>query len=233
MHNLEKDFISFEKSRGVDGLFLHDYMRSVNNSYIEPTVIEERQMNATSISVYSRLLMDNIIFLGTEINEDVANIVTGQLLWLEQQNSNDISIMCNSGGGSVIGGYSIIDVCNYIKNDISTTITGMAASMAAVISSNGTKGKRFGLQHARFMIHQPRMTFGQGAMVASDITIEAEEINKTKTELYKTLSSNSNRTFDQIKEMSDRDRWFTMEEAIEYGFVDKIIEPKKLNKVNS
>lgn len=226
--NFEKDFDSFAKSRGINGLTLNDYKnKGVFNSYIEPTVIEERQMNMTSISIFSRLLIDNIIFIGTTITEDVANIISAQLLWLEQQNGNDISLMINSGGGSVIGGYSIIDVCDYVKNDVSTTITGMAASMAAVIASNGTRGKRYGLPHAKFMIHQPRMTFGNETMVATDITIEAEEINKTKEELYKTLSQNSNLSYEKVKEISERDRWYNMKEAIESGFVDEIIEKAK------
>lgn len=234
MNSLEKDFALFAKSRGISSHLLGDYdKKSILNTYVEPTVIEERNMNMTAISIYSRMLIDNIIFIGTEINDDVANIISAQLLWLEQQNGNDISLMINSGGGSVIGGYSIIDVCDFVKNDVSTTITGMAASMAAVIASNGTKGKRYGLPHARFMIHQPRMTFGNSPMVASDITIEAEEINKTKEELYRTLEKNSNLSYDEIKNLSDRDRWYNMQEAVADGFIDQIINSKNLIIKNS
>lgn len=230
MNNTLKDFRLFAGDKKVNGFLLDDYARKMNPmmGYIEPTVIEERSMNVTAISIFSRMLMDNIIFLGSEINSDVANIISAQILWLEQQNGNDISLMINSGGGSVIGGYSIIDVCDFVKNDVSTTITGMAASMAAVIASNGAKGKRYGLPHARFMIHQPRMTFGDSPMVASDITIEAEEINKTKEELYRTLEKNSNLPYEDIKKLSDRDRWYNMQEAINDGFIDKIIDSRNL-----
>lgn len=220
LEKMEKtDFEKFALSKGIGSHLLGDY----KNLYINPNVVEERQLNCTVIDVFSKLLMDRIIFLGTEINDDVANIIVAQLLWLEQQTDSDITLYINSGGGSVISGYSIIDVCNFVKNDISTVITGMAASMAAVISSNGTKGKRFALPHARFMIHQPRMSFGNSPMVATDITIEAEEINKTKEELYKTLSSNSKFSVEEIRELSERDKWYNMQEAVDCGFVDKII----------
>ena len=229
MESLKKDFLLFAKSQGIPSMLLDDYeKKTITNTYIEPTVIEERNLNMTAISIYSRMLIDNIIFIGTQITDDVANIISAQLLWLEQQNGNDISLMINSGGGSVIGGYSIIDVCDFVKNDVSTTITGMAASMAAVIASNGTKGKRYGLPHARFMIHQPRMTFGNSPMVASDITIEAEEINKTKEELYRTLEKNSNLSYDEIKSLSDRDKWYNMQEAISDGFIDQVINSRNL-----
>lgn len=221
---LKNDFEKFAIGQGIGSHTLYDYAKA---SYVNPNIVEERQLNCTVIDVFSKLLMDKIIFLGTEITDDVANIVVAQLLWLEQQTDNDITLYINSGGGSVISGYSIIDVCNFIKNDISTVITGMAASMAAVIASNGTKGKRFGLPHAKFMIHQPRMSFGNHTMVASDITIEAEEINKTKEELYKTLSSNSNFSVDEIRSLSERDKWYNMQEAVTYGFVDEIIKNKK------
>ena len=228
MTSLEKDFIKFQKSRGTSGLMLSDYMgKSVKSTYIEPTIIEERNNNMSVISVFSRLMQDNIIFIGTEISDDLANIITGQLLWLEQQNSNDITLIINSGGGSVTSGLGIIDVANYVKNDIAVNVTGLAASMAAVIACSGTRGKRMMLPHARFMIHQPRMSFGGRTLVASDIEIEADEINKMKTELYTILSENSNCSFDQVKEMSDRDKWLRAPEAIEYGFIDKIIESKK------
>lgn len=221
---VKTNFEKFALSNGIGSHLLNDYAKS---AYINPNIVEERQLNCTVIDVFSKLLMDKIIFLGTEITDDVSNIIVAQLLWLEQQTDGDITLYINSGGGSVISGYSIIDVCNFIKNDISTVITGMAASMAAVISSNGTKGKRFALPHARFMIHQPRMSLGNTPMVASDITIEAEEINKTKNELYKTLSLNSNLSVEEIKNLSERDKWFNAQEAIDCGFVDTIITTKK------
>ena len=225
MDNKEKDLKKFLISKGIGSNLLDSY---VKNAYVNPNIVEERQLNCTVIDVFSKLLMDKIIFLGTEINDDVANIIVAQLLWLEQQTDSDITLYINSPGGSVISGYSIIDVCDFIKNDVSTVITGMAASMAAVISSNGTKGKRFALPHAKFMIHQPRMSFGNNPMVASDITIEAEEINKTKEELYKTLSLNSNFCVDEIRVLSERDKWYNMQEAVKYGFVDEIISNKKI-----
>lgn len=225
MDNKEKDLKKFLISKGIGSNLLDSY---VKNAYVNPNIVEERQLNCTVIDVFSKLLMDKIIFLGTEINDDVANIIVAQLLWLEQQTDSDITLYINSPGGSVISGYSIIDVCDFIKNDVSTVITGMAASMAAVISSNGTKGKRFALPHAKFMIHQPRMSFGNNPMVASDITIEAEEINKTKEELYKTLSLNSNFCVDEIRVLSERDKWYNMQEAVKYGFVDEIISNKKV-----
>lgn len=230
MDNKEKDLKKFLISKGISSNLFDEYNnKCIKDAYIEPTVIEERNVGSmVSVSVFSRLLMDKIIFLGTEINDDVANIIVAQLLWLEQQTDSDITLYINSPGGSVISGYSIIDVCNFIKNDVSTVITGMAASMAAVISSNGTKGKRFALPHAKFMIHQPRMSFGNNPMVASDITIEAEEINKTKEELYKTLSLNSNFCIDEIRILSERDKWYNMQEAVKYGFVDEIISNKKI-----
>lgn len=225
MDNKEKDLKKFLISKGISSNLFDSY---VKNAYVNPNIVEERQLNCTVIDVFSKLLMDKIIFLGTEINDDVANIIVAQLLWLEQQTDSDITLYINSPGGSVISGYSIIDVCDFIKNDVSTVITGMAASMAAVISSNGTKGKRFALPHAKFMIHQPRMSFGNNPMVASDITIEAEEINKTKEELYKTLSLNSNFCIDEIRVLSERDKWYNMQEAVKYGFVDEIISNKKI-----
>lgn len=222
------DFEKYALSRGIGTNTINEYNKyNARYGYIDPYVLEERQMNVTSLSVFSRLLMDRIVFLGTEINDEVANIIMAQLLWLEQQSDRDITLYINSGGGSVISGYGIIDVCNFIKNDVSTVITGLAASMAAVISSSGTKGKRYGLKHSKFMIHQPRMSFGHNVMVASDIIIEAEEIEKTKNELYKTLSENSNLTFEEIKLKSERDKWYSMEEAFNDGFIDKIIKNKK------
>lgn len=218
------DFEKFALGKGIGSHLLNEYLK---NMYVNPNIVEERQLNCTLIDVFSKLLMDKIIFLGTEINDDVANIIVAQLLWLEQQTDSDITLYINSGGGSVISGYSIIDVCNFINNDITTVITGVAASMAAVISSNGAKGKRFALPHAKFMIHQPRMSFGNNTMVASDIIIEAEEINKTKEELYKTLSSNSNFSIEEIRSLSERDKWYNMQEAIQCGFVDEIIFSKK------
>ena len=227
MVNNVKDIRSFVISSGVNGNTYDEYQKyNFHNAYIEPTVIEERTMQMTAISVYSRLLMDRTIFLGTNINDDVANIITAQLLWLEQQGESDIQLMINSGGGSVYSGYAIKDTMDFVKPDVSTTIVGLAASMAAIISSSGVKGKRYALPHSRFMIHQPLS--GLGEMVqASDIEIQSIEINKLKKELYETLSLNSGLAFDKISIMADRDNWMTAKEAIENGFVDSIVSRKE------
>lgn len=220
------DSRKFALSKGVSGLGYDEYIKKVSlpmmGRYINPSVMETNTLNVTSIDIYSRLMMDRIIFLGTEIDDDAANIISAQMLWLEQQSDADVQLMISSGGGSVLDGYSIIDVMNFIKPEISTTVVGLAASMAAVIASSGKKGKRYILPHSRFMIHQPSAGF-HGHMVASDITIEAEEINKLKKELYQTLSENSNLSFEDVEKICDRDKWLTSKEAIDFGFVDEII----------
>lgn len=221
-----KDFRSFVTSQGVNGNTFDEYQKyNFNGMYINPSVVEERQMNVTSIDVFSRLLMDRIIFLGTEINDDVANIITAQMLWLEQQGDTDIQLFINSGGGSVYSGYGIVDCMNFIKPEVSTTIVGLAASMAAVISSSGVKGKRFALQHSRFMIHQPLSSLGH-MVQASDIEIQSNEINKLKKDLYETLSENSGLTYEQIEKMADRDNFMTVKEAMSKGFIDSVITRK-------
>lgn len=219
---LETDLRKFALSRGVGGQTYDSYVKAM---YVEPTVIEERSMaSMTSIGVYSRLLMDRIIFLGTEIDDDVANIMTAQLLWLEQQGENDIQLMINSGGGSVHDGLQIIDTMNFIKPEVVTTVTGLSASMAAVIAACGTEGKRSMLPHARFMIHQVMSgTRGQCA----DIQIQAAETKKLQNELYKILSEHSKFDVETIEKMADRDNWMTAEEAVEGGFIDNIIKQKK------
>lgn len=221
-----KDFRSFVTSQGVNGNTFDEYQkRNFKGMYINPSVVEERQLNVTSIDVFSRLLMDRIIFLGTEINDDVANIITAQMLWLEQQGNTDIQLFINSSGGSVYSGYGVVDCMNFIKPDVSTTIVGLAASMAAVISSSGVKGKRFALPHSRFMIHQPLSSLGH-MVQASDIEIQSNEINKLKKELYETLSENSGLTYEQIEKMADRDNFMTVKEAISNGFIDSVVTRK-------
>ena len=216
------DFDKFALSRGIGSNTLNEYNKyNFKSSYINPTIMEERQMNVTQMDIFSRLQMDRILFLGTEINADVANIITAQMLWLEQQNDSDIQIYINSPGGEVYSGLQIVDCMNFIKPDISTTCLGMSASMAAVIFSNGSKDKRYIIPHGRFMIHQP--IGGTGRAQASDIEIVANEINKLKNELYTILSDNSNLSFDEIAKKSDRDCWLTAQETIDFGFADKII----------
>ena len=214
------DFEKFALSKGVGSHLLSDY----KNIYINPSVIEERQMNVTNIDIFSRMLMDRILFLGTEINEDVANIFSAQLLWLEQQSDKDITIHIASPGGSIYSGYQILDTMSFIKPEISTVCMGMVASMAAVIASSGTKGKRFILPHSRFLVHQP---LGGTKGQCSDIQIEAKEIQTLKEELTRILSENSGQDYDTIEKMCDRDTILTAQEAVDYGFVDSIIQNKK------
>jgi ATP-dependent Clp protease protease subunit len=188
---------------------------------LTPNIIEERQMNASVIDIFSRLMMDRIIFLGVPIYDDVANIIMGQLLFLESANPNrDIQIYVNSPGGSVYAGLGIYDTMQYISSDVSTICTGMAASMAAVLMSAGAKGKRTALPHSRIMIHQP---LGGAQGQASDIEITYKEISKLKKELYDILSYHSGQPFDRIEKDSDRDYWMTAEEAKEYGMIDEVL----------
>lgn len=205
---------------GISSLTMHKYS-SIYGNYISPTIIEERQLNVASMDVFSRLMMDRIIFLGVPIDDTVANIIQAQLLFLESTDpSKDIQIYFNSPGGSVYAGLGIYDTMQYITADVATICTGMAASMAAVLMTAGTKGKRSALKHSRIMIHQP-MGGAQGQ--ASDIEITAREIKKIKTELYTIIAEHSGQTFEQIEADSDRDYWMTSQEAVDYGMIDEIL----------
>lgn len=209
------------KHMGINSMSLDKY-QSVYNNYISPTIIEERQLNIASMDVFSRLMMDRIIFLGLPIDDYVANIIQAQLLFLESTDpSKDIQIYFNSPGGSVYAGLGIYDTMQYISPDISTTCTGMAASMAAVLLCAGTAGKRSALKHSRIMIHQP-MGGAQGQV--SDIEITFNEITKLKSELYQILANHSGKTLEQITKDSDRDYWMTSTEAKEYGMIDKVLQ---------
>lgn len=223
--NNHNDFRKFAvHHRGISGSTFDAYS-SITNSYISPTIIEERQLNVASMDVFSRLMMDRIIFLGTEINDDVANIVQAQLLYLESADSSkDISIYLNSPGGSVYAGLGIYDTMQYISSDVATICTGLAASMAAVLLVAGTQGKRSALPHSRIMIHQP-MGGAQGQ--ASDIEITAREIQKLKKELYDIISNHSGKPFDEVARDSDRDYWMTAEEAKAYGMIDEVLKREK------
>ena len=224
MNNV-KDLRLFATDKGVNGNTFDEYQKyNFGNTYINPSVVEERQLNVTSIDVFSRLLMDRIIFLGTEINEDVANIISAQLLWLEQQGGGDITLQISSPGGGIYAGYQILDTMSFIKTDISTISMGMVASMATVIASSGTKGKRFILPHTRFLIHQP---LGNAKGQCSDIQIEAKEIQTLKEELTQILADNSGQEYETIEKMCDRDTILTAQEAVDYGFVDSIVTNKK------
>ena len=209
---------------GMSPSALDDYMQ-IQSSYISPTIIEERPMNVAQMDVFSRLMMDRIIFLGTGINDYTANVIQAQLLFLDSSDpGKDISIYINSPGGSVYAGYGIYDTMQYISCDVSTICTGMAASMASVLLVAGKKGKRFALPHSRVMIHQP---LGGMQGQASDLEIAAREILKVKKELYTILSDHSGQPFEVIERDSDRDYWMTAEEALAYGMVDKILTPTK------
>ena len=205
----------------MNGNALDKYI-DVTSSYISPTIIEERQLNVAQMDVFSRLMMDRIIFLGTQIDDYAANVIQAQLLYLDSvEPGKDISIYLNSPGGSVYAGLGIYDTMQYITSDVSTICTGMAASMAAVLLVAGAKDKRFALKHSRVMIHQP---LGGVQGQASDIEITAREILKLRKELYTIIADHSGNDFAKIELDSDRDYWMTAEEAKNYGMIDKVLE---------
>ena len=205
---------------GMNTLALEDYMQ-VQSSYISPTIIEERPMNVAQMDVFSRLMMDRIIFLGTQINDYTANVIQAQLLFLDSSEpGKDISIYINSPGGAVYAGYGIYDTMQYISCDVSTICTGVAASMASILLVAGAKGKRFALPHSRVMIHQP---LGGMQGQASDMEIAAREVIKVKKELNTILSTHSGQSFETIERDSDRDYWMNAYEAKDYGMIDKVL----------
>lgn len=220
-----KDFRKYAtKHCGVSSLAFDKYAGIVN-SYISPTIIEERQLNVAQMDVFSRLMMDRIIFLGTEINDHVSNIIQAQLLYLNSVDaSSDISIYINSPGGSVYDGLGIYDTMQFVSSDVRTSCTGMAASMAAVLLVAGAKGKRMALKHSRVMIHQP---MGGVKGQASDILITAQEIEKLKVELYNIIAEHSGNDYARIEKDADRDYWMTSEEAKAYGMIDEVYCAKK------
>jgi len=225
MKNFDKEIRDYSvKHKGVSSSVYDDYISSFNN-YITPNIIEERKLNAVAMDVFSRLMMDRIIFLGVGINDDVANIITAQLLFLESIDStSDVQIYINSPGGGVYAGLGIYDTMQYINPDVATICTGMAASMGAVLLCAGADGKRTALKHSRVMIHQP---LGGAGGKASDVQITINEIRKIKKELYTILSEHSGQTFEQIEKDSDRDFWMRAEEAKEYGMIDEVLFRKK------
>lgn len=212
------------KHRGISSMTLNNF-NSAYNSYISPTIIEERQLNIASMDVFSRLMMDRIIFLGLPIDDYVANVIQAQLLYLDSADpGKDIQIYFNSPGGSVHAGLGIYDTMQFINSDVATICTGMAASMAAVLLCAGETGKRSALKHSRVMIHQP-MGGTQGQ--ASDIEITTREILKLKKELYSIISDHSGKPFKEVEKDSDRDYWMTSEEALAYGMVDEVLTRTK------
>jgi ATP-dependent Clp protease protease subunit len=216
-----KDFGKYAAARfGISSMSMQRYI-SASNSYISPTIIEERQLNVASMDVFSRLMMDRIIFLGLPIDDYVANIIQAQLLYLDSSDpGKDIQIYLNTPGGSVHAGLGIYDTMQYISADIATICTGMAASMGAVLLTAGTKGKRSALKHSRIMIHQP---MGGVEGQASDIEIVAKEILKLKQELYEILALHTGNPVDKVEKDSDRDHWMTATEAKEYGMIDEVL----------
>ena len=222
---MENDFRKFAtKHLGISSLGLDQYV-SAMDGYISPTIIEERQLNVASMDIFSRLMMDRIIFLGSPIDDYVANIVQSQLLYLESADSSkDIQIYLNSPGGSVSAGLGIYDTMQYINADVATICTGMAASMAAVLMAGGAKGKRMALTHSRIMIHQP---LGGAQGQASDMEITVKEIQKLKKELYDILALHTGHPYEKIAADSDRDYWMTSQEAKDYGMIDTVMIKNK------
>lgn len=213
------------RHRGVSSLLVDQYMAQVNSSRLPmamtPHIIEERQLNVAQMDVFSRLMMDRIIFLGTAIDDQIANIIQAQLLFLQSADSKrDIQIYINSPGGSVYAGLGIYDTMQFVNPDVATICTGMAASMASVLLCAGAKGKRAALKHARVMLHQPS---GGVQGPASDIEITAREVAKLRQELYSIISKHSGQDYDKVYQVSDRDFWMIAHEAKEFGMVDEIL----------
>lgn len=217
------DFLKFAKSQGLNTMHVENVMQA-SADYISPSILEERQLNVTQMDVFSRLMMDRIIFLGTEINDYTANVIQAQLLYLDSADSDrNISIYLNTPGGSVYAGLGIYDTMQFVSSKVGTICTGMAASMGAVLLVAGEKSMRAALPHSRVMIHQP-MGGIQGQ--ASDIEITAKEILKLKDELYQIIADHSGQTIERIREDADRDFWMTSKEALAYGMIDSIYTKK-------
>ena len=214
---------------GMNGMVLDDVMRA-QAQYLNPYILEERQLNVTQMDVFSRLMMERIIFLGTQVDDYSANTIQAQLLYLDSVDpGKDISIYINSPGGSVTAGLGIYDTMQFISSDVATLCTGMAASMAAVLLVAGKEGKRSALKHSRVMIHQP---LGGVQGQASDIEIEAREIQKFKKELYNIISEHSHQPFEKVWNDSDRNYWITSEEAKEYGMIDEVLMRKPVSNAS-
>lgn len=225
---MNNDFRKYAtKHLGMNGLVLDEVVKA-QAGYLNPYILEERQLNVTQMDVFSRLMMDRIIFLGTEINDYTANTLQAQMLYLDSVDpGKDISVYINSPGGSVYAGLGIYDTMQFISSDVATICTGIAASMASVLLVSGTEGKRLALPHSRVMIHQP-MGGVQGQ--ASDIEITARQIKKLQEELYTIISEHSHTPYEKVYADSDRDYWMTAQEAKEYGMIDEILTRKPSQK---
>ncbi|MBR0296651.1 MAG: ATP-dependent Clp endopeptidase proteolytic subunit ClpP [Paludibacteraceae bacterium] len=227
---MQNDFLKFAVSQGLNSMHVEKVMsesasRSViSDNYISPSILEERQLNVTQMDVFSRLMMDRIIFLGTDINDYTANVIQAQLLYLDSADSDrDISIYLNTPGGSVYAGLGIYDTMQFVKSRVATICTGLAASMGAVLLVAGEQGMRAALPHSRVMIHQP---LGGIQGQASDIEITAREILKLKEELYQIIAQHSGQSIERIRQDADRDHWMTAQEALEYKMIDKVYTRK-------
>ncbi len=223
--NYGKEFEKFAiKDQGINSNYYDKIISSMYPTNLTPNIIEERQLNAIAMDVFSRLMMDRIIFLGTGVNDQVANIIQAQLLFLQSTDaSKDIQIYINSPGGSVYAGLGIYDTMQFVKPDVATICTGIAASMAAVLLCAGEKGKRSALKHSRVMIHQP-MSGTQGQV--SDMEIAVRETIKVKEELYNIISKHSGKSYEQVEKDSDRDYWMKSDEALAYGMIDEVLDRK-------
>ena len=229
---MKNDFLKYAVSQGLNSMHVEHVMsrgmehaRAEGGGYISPTILEERQLNVTQMDVFSRLMMDRVIFLGTEVNDYTANVIQAQLLYLDSVDSErDINLYLNTPGGSVYAGLGIYDTMQFVKSKVSTMCTGLAASMGAVLLVAGEKGMRAALPHSRVMIHQP---MGGINGQASDIEITAKEILKLKDELYQIISDKSGKSIEQIRQDADRDHWMTSAEALEYGMIDKVFTHKE------
>ena len=220
---MKNDFLKFAIDKGMNSMHVEKTMNA-SASYISPSILEERQLNVTQMDVFSRLMMDRIIFLGTEVNDYTANVIQAQLLYLDSVDSErDINIYLNTPGGRVYAGLGIYDTMQFIGSRVATICTGMAASMGAVLLVAGEKGMRAALPHSRVMIHQP---LGGIQGQASDIEITAREILKLKDELYQIISDHSGQTMEKIRQDADRDYWMTAKEALDYGMIDKVYSKK-------
>jgi ATP-dependent Clp protease protease subunit len=223
---MQNDFLKYATAQGLNSMHVEKVLSQsaahvvASGGYISPTILEERQLNVTQMDVFSRLMMDRVIFLGTEINDYTANVIQAQLLYLDSVDSDqDINLYLNTPGGSVYAGLGIYDTMQFVKARVATICTGLAASMGAVLLVAGEKGMRAALPHSRVMIHQP---LGGIQGQASDIEITAKEILKLKDELYQIISEKSGKSMEQIRKDADRDHWMTSQEALEYGMIDRL-----------
>lgn len=224
---MNREFEKFAMSRGISSSTLDGYgkyMEKRNGLLVNPTILEERPMNVMGLDVFSRLMMDRIIFLGCEVCSESANIINAQLLFLNSTGDEDVKLFINSPGGSVDDGLAIVDTMEFINPDVSTYCMGLAASMGSILLTSGTKGKRYSLPHGKVLIHQP---LGGAQGQCSDIQIAAKEIEKCKTELYTILSDTTGQPIEKIYADADRDYWMSAKEALDYGIIDEIIKKAK------